>query len=132
MRMGRPPVALGIWPDMIQAAGGVRALARRLGVSERSLQWVFTGQRSLRSSNATTARAFARLHEIPIRVFRHPSSHGALLVSSASGWFLVPAEPGGWERATVARRCPAEDWYSLPALEVDFASIWPSISPGDV
>jgi hypothetical protein len=130
--MGRPSLALGIWPAMIQAAGGVLPLAQRLGVTPRALQWVFTGQRSLRSSNAPAARAFARLHEIQIRVFHHPSSRGALLVSSASGWFLVPAEPGGWERATVARRQPTEDWSALPALEVDFASIWPSISPGDV
>jgi hypothetical protein len=130
--MGRPPVALGIWPDMIQAASGVQALALRLGMTERGLRWVFTGQRSLQGRNAAAARAFARLHDIGLRAYRHPSSGDALLVSSASGWFLVPAEPGGWDRAVVARRQPSEDWSSLSALEVDFASTWPSISPWEV
>lgn len=132
MNRGRPPIAFGVWPEMIQAARGVAPLARALAITPRGLQWVFTGQRALKGQHAAAARAFARLHQIGLRAYSHPSSPAALLVSTATGWFFVPSEPGGWDRAVPARRGPAEDWSSLPALEVDFPSIWPSISPWDV
>lgn len=132
MNAGRPPVAFGVWPSMIEAARGVLPLAHTLGITPRGLRWVFTGQRALKGRHATAARAFARLHQIGLRAYSHPSSPGSLLVSTASGWFLVPNEPGGWSRAIPARRAHDADWSSLPALEVDFSSIWPSISPWDV
>lgn len=132
MTRGRPAVAFGVWPEMIEAARGVLPLALALGITPRGLRWVFTGQRALRGRHAASARAFARLHQIGLRAYSHPSTPGSLLVSTASGWFLVPAEPGGWDRATPAHRSPDEDWSSLPALEVDFPSVWPSISPWDV
>jgi hypothetical protein len=117
---------------MIEAARGVSHLAHALGITARGLRWVYTGQRALKGKHAAAARAFARLHRINLRAYSHPSSPAALLVSTASGWFFVPSEPGGWDRAVTARRNPDEDWSSLPALEVDFPSIWPSISPWDV
>lgn len=117
---------------MIQLAGGVEKLARRLEITPRGLRYVLTGRRALKGRHAAAARAFARLHQIGLRAYSHPSSPGSLLVSTASGWFLVPNEPGGWSRAIPARRAPGEDWSALPALEVDFSSIWPSISPWDV
>lgn len=132
MSRGRPHVAFGLWDEMIQLAGGVHKLALRLGITPRGLRYVLTGRRALKGRHATAARAFARLHEVSVRAYTHPSSPGCLLVSTASGWFLVPAEPGGWDRAVPARRGDDEDWSSLPALEVDFASIWPSISPWDL
>jgi len=122
--MGRRPIAFGVWPAMIRAAGGVAPLARALGCSPRNLRRVFTGFHSLRGPCAELSRAFAEEHGITVALFIHPAQRGAFLLSTAEGWFFfLGDDPGGWQFRRPWQRRPCEDWSGLPVLEVDFASI---------
>lgn len=127
-RTGRPPVALGVWPDMIDAARGVAPLALRLGVTPRGLRKVFTGRGCLTGSRAGLALAFAQEHGIVLRCYLHPTVQRAYLVSSPSGWWTVPIAPGGWARRSPSRRPLGVSWDFLPSIEVAFSLAWPNIA----
>lgn len=127
-RIGRPPVALGVWPEMIEAAGGVGALACRLGITPRGLRRLFTGRGLLTGSRGALALALAKERGITLRCYLHPSIRRCYLVSSPTGWWTVPIAPGGWARRLPSRRSLGESWDSIPALEVAFSLAWPNIA----
>lgn len=127
-RVGRPTTALGIWPDMIAAAGGVGRLSNALSISPQALGSVMVGLGSLSGGRAALAREFANQHGLTLRCYVHPAIRNAYLVSVPSGWLLVKNEKGAWEHRARCMRRPGEDWLSLPQLEVNFAQVWDRIN----
>lgn len=123
-RSGRPPVALGVWPDMIAAAKGAGGLARILECCPRHLRRTFTGLANLHGPRAVLACLFAEGHGIRARLYVHPRTRGWLLLSMASGWFELPNQPGGWWRKAPCSRRHDEDWSRLGDLELDFSASW--------
>jgi len=128
VRVGRPTTAMGIWPDMISAAGGVGPLALRLSLSPQALGTVMVGLGALSGGRAVLAREFANAHGLTLRCYVHPSVRNAYLVSAPSGWLLVKNEKGAWEHRARCMRRPGEDWLNLPQLEVNFAQVWDNIN----
>jgi hypothetical protein len=117
--IGRPPFALGIWPDMLAVMVTEEDLADVLAVSSRHLRRVFTGLASLQGPRAELSILFAAKHGIPMRQYIHPSKRAMMLVSAADGWFEFSRGQTPVDRVPALRKI-GEDWSSLPSLEVPF------------
>lgn len=119
--MGRPPVAYGIWPDMIAAAGGPAAFCSETGIPPRTASRIWQGQVRPRLAHREACLAFAQRHAVRSRAFVAPDGPG-FLVSCPDGWFRVQDAPGAWNYRVSARR--ASNWGLLGDLELDWALFW--------
>lgn len=122
-RPGRPPQAYGIWPAMLEAAGGPAAFCRATGLPDRTVSRVWQGLVVPRAPVREACLAFAQAHAIRSRAFMAPSGSG-FLVSAPDGWFLVEDSPGAWASRVPTRRRRGEDWSGLDALELDWPLFW--------
>ena len=119
--MGRPPITLGVWGEMIFQAGGVEALAQIVGIARQNLFPVFTARRNLTGPARVLAEAFARDRGIPMRLYIHPKWKGFFLISAGGGWWAI--ERGkSWESRMPSSRAEWEDWRHLSQLEIPFSS----------
>jgi hypothetical protein len=123
--MGRPPLALGIWNEMIFEAGGVEQLAQVVGLTRHGLNPIFTARHALPGPSRKLAEIFAREKGLYI----HPRDKGCYLVSAADGWWSVPVD-GAWGDRVPTSRLECEDWRSIHMLELPFARL-ASILRGD-
>jgi hypothetical protein len=120
--MGRPPLALGIWNEMIFEAGGVEQLATLVGLTRHGLNPVFTARHPLPGPSRKLAEIFAREKGIQARLYIHPRDRGFYLVSSADGWWSVPVD-GAWADRVPTSRLEGEDWRSIHMLELPFTRL---------
>ena len=120
--MGRSPITLGIWGDMVGAAGSVENLTNVVGLSRQNLHLTFTGQRNLSGPSRVLALEFARSHGVKARLYVHPLRRGHLLISAADGWWLVGPNRS-WADRVLCLRTKTDDWSTLPLLEIPFARL---------
>lgn len=121
--MGRPPLAYGIWPDMLAAAGGPRRFCAQTGIPARTASRIWQGLVRPRAAHRAACLAFAQRHAVRSRAFVAPSG-GGFLVSCPDGWFRVRDAAGAWADRRPARRDPDTDWSGLDVLELDWALFW--------
>jgi len=129
LKKGRPIVAFGIWPEMVQAAGSVRGLAAELDYSCFHLQGLMQGRRNTRGSHRKLAQGFARSHDINPKIYSHPIIKGCFFLSDAAGWWIVNPGAGKTPLDTLHAREPwpyllRKQLENLEGLELQFGIMW--------
>jgi len=106
VRSGRPITLPGLWGRLAEQEGGVGALARKLGLPERSFRNYATNTRPMNAIAAAKAddlggNEFAQVYITP----RHDDIH---IASVTEGWVQWPAVRGGWVVRTAWRGDPTK------------------------
>jgi hypothetical protein len=80
--------AYGVWPAMLEAAGGLEGLGDQLFYGERWLLEILAGRQSPWGVHRRLAERFGARHNIKSKVYHLPSTT-EFLISSPSGWWKI-------------------------------------------
>jgi len=105
-RTGRPITIPGLWGPLAARVGGVQALARVLGVPERSLRNWATNNRSMDAIVASKVADLLEGESLP--VYSHPGLVTYHLASAPEGWIQWPKLVGGWSARSAWKGDPTE------------------------